>query len=176
MALIDRIDEACRQPPEREIRAQGSDRLRKVNGEAPNRSEPMVHRASPILLVLGCASTLVAAGCQNMAGTEPNQALAAYDARLARPASTQRVDENGFPLLGAYPTAAAPQLDSATVANETARLSRRAVGNAGGGQKARYDAAIRDAAAVRQQQRLAMDRALSGTGAAQAGAPRTPAN
>jgi hypothetical protein len=136
----------------------------------------MAQRATPILLVLAGASSLVLGGCQGFPGEEPNQALASYNARLARPASAQRLDENGFPLLGAYPTAAAPQLDNATVANETARLSRRSVGNTSGSQRARYDAAIRNAAAVRQQQRLAMDRALSGTGAAQVGAPRTPAN
>ncbi|MBB4001769.1 hypothetical protein [Aurantimonas endophytica] len=108
-----------------------------------------------------CCAIVPAAGCQSFFGDDEDTSVGAM--RLAAaPAvpSAQRRDEDGFPLLGAVPRAAAPQLTDAEAQAGQAQLGAMAQQRAatppssGPAQVARLQA-------LRQQQAAEVDAALA---------------
>ncbi|HEX2018215.1 MAG TPA: hypothetical protein VGO17_04680 [Aurantimonas sp.] len=125
-----------------------------------------------------CCAVMPAAGCQSIFGDDEDTSIGAL--RLAAApdvASTQRTDENGYPLLGASPSAAAPQLTDAEAQANQARLGamvqERAVAppSSGPAQVARLQA-------LREQQAAEVEAALARRPQAQepaASRPQSPA-
>lgn len=118
-----------------------------------------------ILRFLALAASLAPmAGCQSFLNKDdaPDPQLARANA-LPPVASTQRLDKDGYPLLGAYPSSAAPQLSDAEVTGQERSLSTRVVPAAGAANTAAYDAKVAQARAVRARQAAEVDKALAGT-------------
>ncbi|MCK5932565.1 MAG: hypothetical protein KAG89_10395 [Fulvimarina manganoxydans] len=113
--------------------------------------------------LIAAASSLSA--CQAF-GPEEETSVGALRLSAAQPvASSQRLDEDGYPLLGAYPGAAAPQLSEAEVASADSRLNQVAASRTGTGGATGYDAKIASLKAIR-------DRRVSEAEAALATQPR----
>ena len=111
-------------------------------------------------LVLCCA-VVPAAGCQSIFGDDEDTSIGALRLAAAPDVpTTQRRDEGGFPLLGAFPSAAAPQLTDAEAQAGQARLGAMAQERAatpppsGPAQVARLQA-------LRQRQAAEVDAALA---------------
>ena len=104
------------------------------------------------------AAMLPAAGCQSLFGEEPNTSVGAQRLAATAPvASSQRLGEDGYPLLGAFPGKAATQLTDAEVSSDRSRFNglatQRSAGSApAGADTAGYDAAVARAAALRASQ------------------------
>ncbi|RFC65470.1 hypothetical protein DYI37_06550 [Fulvimarina endophytica] len=79
-------------------------------------------------------ASLGLAGCQGLfPGEEDSSIGAARLSQAGRVASTQRLGEDGYPLLGAYPSAAAPQLSNEAVSQTKATFTGIAQSRAAAG-------------------------------------------
>lgn len=100
---------------------------------------------------------LALSGCQSIFPGEEDASVGAL--RLSEAgtvASQQRLDEDGFPLLGAYPGAAAPQLADENVAALDARYNGIAAQRAGAANDTGYSSALSRAQNARQRQAQAV--------------------
>ncbi|MER0239219.1 hypothetical protein [Fulvimarina sp. MAC8] len=101
--------------------------------------------------------TLALSGCQGIFPGEEDSSLGALRLGEARAvASQQRLDDDGYPLLGAYPGAAAPQLADENVAALDARYNGIAAQRAGASGNTGYSSAIARAQNARQRQAQAV--------------------
>ncbi|WP_102959176.1 hypothetical protein [Mangrovicella endophytica] len=111
------------------------------------------------------AATILLSACQSDdAALYADPAVASM--RSAVPAnlpSTQQLDDEGYPLVGAYPTSAATQLKDAEVVNERRGLQAAAsVQNAAAvSTSAAYGQSIRDLSAIQKKQRAEAEAALA---------------
>lgn len=104
------------------------------------------------ILLAGAATAMAPLAACNIVPPEGPSLLAQRPNRDFGP-SAQRLDENGYPLLGAFPNQAAPQLDSAVVAQD-----RRNLLSAGRSQNAEvrsaaaeYNQSVAEARKIRSQ-------------------------
>lgn len=105
---------------------------------------------------------LPATACQSIFPDEEDPSLAALRSAAAAPvASSQQVDKDGFPLLGAYPDRAAPQLTDAEVRAQQARLNAQASQRASTTISSSYPAEIARLEGVRRKQAADVDAALA---------------
>jgi hypothetical protein len=111
----------------------------------------MAARSGSLLVAGVLAATTSLAGCNLIPPEGPN--LIEQRPNRDYGPSSQRRDPNGFPLLGAFPGAAAPQLDSASVAQDRANLvaTGNAQNNAVRSAAAEYQQSVAEARAIRAQ-------------------------
>ncbi len=104
------------------------------------------------LLLIGVAALGPLAGCNILPPPEGPSLLAQRPDRSFGP-SSQRLDENGYPLLGAFPGQAAPQLDSAAVASDRDGLlsAARQQNNQVRSASAEYQSSVAAARKIRAQ-------------------------
>ncbi|MEF2546650.1 hypothetical protein VQ045_05705 [Aurantimonas sp. E1-2-R+4] len=108
------------------------------------------------------AVLLPAAACQSIFPDEEDPSLAALRAQAAAPvASSQRFDSDGYPLLGAYPDTAAPQLTDAQVRAQQSRLNAQASQRASAATSSSYPSEIARLEGVRRKQAADVDAALA---------------
>ncbi|MEN3791892.1 hypothetical protein [Fulvimarina sp. MAC3] len=100
---------------------------------------------------------LALTGCQSIFPGEEDDSLGALRLSEAEAvASQQRLDEDGYPLLGAYPGAAAPQLADENVAVLDARYNGIAAQRAGASANTDYSSALSRAQSARERQARAV--------------------
>ena len=129
-----------------------------------------VLRPLAVLVVL-----LPAAACQSIFPDEEDPSLAALRSAAAAPvASSQQFDKDGFPLFGAYPATAAPQLTDAEVRAQQARLNAQASQRASAATSSSYPSEIARLEGVRQKQAADVDAALAAKPTPNAPAPLSP--
>lgn len=93
------------------------------------------------------------AGCQAMFGDDQDNSIGAQRLAASAPvASRQRLGDDGYPLLGAFPGTAAPQLTDAEVANDSARFNSLAAQRSAAPNATGYEAKIARAEALRKRQ------------------------
>ncbi|MCQ0990001.1 hypothetical protein [Jiella marina] len=121
------------------------------------------------------------AGCQSASSGTQEPVLAASASSSGFPASGQRLGPDGYPQLGAYPNAAAPQVEDAVVAQQQGRMNAIASRRRGRASSAQYEADIARMTRLRQEQARTVDQALAerpaaeGEGSAgRTGPSRTP--
>lgn len=108
-----------------------------------------------------CCAVVPVAGCQSIFGEEEDTSIGAMRLAAAPDVpTTQRRDEGGFPLLGAFPSAAAPQLTDAEAQAGQARLGALAQERAAT-PPASGPAQVARLQALRQQQAAEVDAALA---------------
>ncbi|WP_206454415.1 hypothetical protein [Aurantimonas marina] len=121
------------------------------------------------------AVLLPAAACQSIFPDEEDPSLAALrSAAAASVASSQQVDKDGFPLLGAYPGTAAQQLTDAEVRAQQARLNAQASQRTSAATSSSYSSEIARLEGVRQKQAVDVDAALAAKPTPNAPAPPSP--
>ena len=114
-------------------------------------------RCAFLLLPLG--------GCQSMFPGEEDPAIALMRSAAADSGpSAQRLDAGGFPMLGAFPDSAAPQLPDAAVASERQRLQAAAAAQNGAAAASDYQASIEALESLKQRQRAEAEAALTDPG------------
>ncbi|MEF2071018.1 hypothetical protein [Consotaella aegiceratis] len=115
-----------------------------------------------IAAVLGC---LPAAACQSGVSGDADPMLATQPAPVV--ASTQRLGPDGYPLLGAMPTAATRQMSNAEVVHQRSALqtSARATTAAGARSGTPYGQSIAQLTAARRQANAAAASGSSGSAA-----------
>jgi len=125
------------------------------------------------------AGVLPAGACQSIFSDADDATVAILQA--APPpvgGSAQRRDEDGYPLLGAYPRSAAPQLKDETVKAEQARLNAVADERKSATSKStaqEYASDIQPLRSVRQEQAATVDKALKNRPKAKAATAKKPA-
>ncbi|ORE98288.1 hypothetical protein [Aurantimonas sp. 22II-16-19i] len=101
------------------------------------------------------------AGCQS-AYDDPAMPQAVSYQRVAPDGrSGQRLGPDGYPLLGAFPNVAAPQVDDATVSAQERRTAAVATRGRGAGSARGYEADIARMQRVRRQQAEEVEAALA---------------
>lgn len=99
------------------------------------------------------AAVLALAACQGVdAGAEGNSIGAMRLASTQPVASAQRLDDEGYPLLGAFPRAAAPQLSDAQVSQSDMQLNAVASRQTGTSDARQYNARIASLEEARRRQ------------------------
>lgn len=127
------------------------------------------------LTVLAALSVPVLGGCQGLFPDEPGDSIGASRLAMAGSvASTQRQDEDGYPLIGAYPSAAAAQLTDAEVqaldASLNATASSRVVSPGGTG----YADRLAQAETARREQAAAVAELGSATSGGRSATSSSP--
>ncbi|MCB8837853.1 hypothetical protein [Aurantimonas sp. VKM B-3413] len=122
--------------------------------------------APKLIRSLAFVAVLLPVGaCQSIFPDSEDPSLALLQAAPTPPGgSGQRLDENGYPLLGATPRAATTQLRDDEVKAEQARLSAAAANlgqSTAGMNSSSYDAEIRRLQNVRKDQAAELDKALA---------------
>lgn len=108
------------------------------------------------------AVLLALAGCQSMFPGEEDPALALMRSAAAESGpSAQRLDAGGFPMLGAFPDAAASQLPDATVASERQRLQSAAAEQNAAATASTYQTSIQEMESIKQRQQAEAAAALA---------------
>lgn len=128
-------------------------------------------------LVCGFASMIALTACQGIFPGDEDDSLGAMRLGQSAPvASSQRVDEDGYPLLGAYPGTAAPQLTDEAVASTEAEFNTMANARAAGRTDSTgvYASNIQRSQAARQRQAAALEAASASQPAASGTTGRGP--
>ncbi len=103
-----------------------------------------------------------AAGCQAMFGDDQDNSIGAQRLAATAPvASRQRLGDDGYPLLGAFPGAAAPQLTDAEVSSDSTRFNKLAAQRSAAPNATDYDARIARAQALRARQAAEVEAGLA---------------
>ncbi|MBO0902570.1 hypothetical protein [Jiella sonneratiae] len=112
-------------------------------------------------MLTALAMTAALAGCQAAYEEAMTPQTVAYHPVAPDGRSGQRLGPDGYPMLGAYPDAAAPQVDDATVAAQRRRAAALA-GKRGGAASTRgYDAEIARLKRLKRRQAEEVDAALA---------------
>tara|TARA_R110002020_G_scaffold198826_3_gene400012 strand:+ start:147 stop:599 length:453 start_codon:yes stop_codon:yes gene_type:complete len=111
-----------------------------------------------VLAAAGLAAFV--SGCQS-AYDAPMAQQVSYQPAAPDGRSGQRLGADGYPLLGAYPNAAAPQIDDASVAAQDRRAKALAARRKGGVSTRGYDAEIARLKRLKRQQAEDVETALA---------------
>ena len=123
--------------------------------------------SSSTLRVLALVAAIAPfAGCQAMFGDDQTSIGEQRLAVSAPVASKQRLGDDGYPLLGAFPGTAAPQLTDAEVSSDSSRFNGLAAERTATPSTADYDAKIARADAVRARQAAEVEAAKAKRAAA----------
>ncbi|MCW4114459.1 hypothetical protein NPA31_005710 [Aurantimonas sp. MSK8Z-1] len=135
----------------------------------PPRVMPSTARRLRLAAVLATAPL---AACTSMFPDEDPTAGLERARMVENGPSAQRLGSDGYPLLGAFPNTAAPQLDNTTVANERRQLEAEAQVSAAmtGGNAAAYQQSVSQMQALGDKTRADVAAAVATTAPAEAGA------
>ncbi|MCE7030042.1 hypothetical protein [Jiella avicenniae] len=100
-------------------------------------------------------------GCQSADDAPMSAQNVAYRPVAPDGSSGQRLGADGYPLLGAYPNAAAPQIDDASVAAQEGRARALAARRKGGVSTRGYEAEIARMKRIKRQQAQEVETALA---------------
>ncbi len=118
--------------------------------------------SSSTLRVLALVAVIApVAGCQAMFGDDQTSIGEQRLATSAPVASKQRLGDDGYPLLGAFPGTAAPQLTDAEVTSDSSRFNGLAAQRSASSGATDYDAKIARAEALRTQQAAEVEAAMA---------------
>lgn len=114
-------------------------------------------------MMAACHSIFPGGDDANLAGLEPDSVKGVV--------SKQRLDSDGYPLLGAYPDAAAPQLSATAVtgARTSLKAEQQAHESGAAASSGEYQQSIAELEAVKARQKKAVDAAMK-AGAAKSSA------
>lgn len=101
------------------------------------------------------------AGCQSYQDAAMAPEAVSYRPVPPEGRSGQRLGPDGYPLLGAYPNAAAPQVDDATVAAQQRRAASLAYRRRGAASSRGYEAEVARMQRLKRQQAKDVDEALA---------------
>ena len=101
------------------------------------------------------------AGCQSSYDTAMAPQAVSYQRVAPDGRSGQRLGPDGYPLLGAFPNAAARQVDDSTVASQEQRAAALANRRGGRASSRGYDAEVARMRRLTRQQSAAVDEALA---------------
>ena len=114
--------------------------------------------SSSTLRVLALVAAIApVAGCQAMFGDDQTSIGEQRLAASAPVVSSQRLGDDGYPLLGAFPGAAAPQLTDAEVSSDSSRFNGMAAERTAAPNTTDYAAKIARAEALRAQQAASVE-------------------
>ena len=119
--------------------------------------------SSPVVRILALAAVLAPlGGCQAFFGDDQDNSIGSQRLAATAPvASKQRLDDDGYPLLGAFPGTAAPQLTDAEVSRDSGRFNGVASERAATPAANDYAARLARADAVRRRQLADVNAALA---------------
>ena len=101
------------------------------------------------------------AGCQSATDDPAMPQAVSYQRVAPDGQSGQRLGPDGYPLLGAFPNVAAPQVDDATVSAQERRSAAVATRSRGGSSARGYEADIARMQRVKRQQATDVEAALA---------------